>query len=229
MSADHKRPLYAFVLVALLCALIIGNELRSQAAVIGMIKADIVRLVPGVELQQQPSEAPVLRRSQPVAPQATGAPAKPPESSAQPPAPAAVPSPRPVREPARQPQPVGHAHGRSVAHPVDHLVRHLAGHSVGRVLGHSVGHPEVRGLLRTVAQAAHPAHAVPGHVRDLVHSSGPGHGRGNGLALGLLPGRSDRARREAPGLARSHDRGHPHGHGAAPGRGHGHGRGHGPR
>lgn len=31
MSSEHKRPLYAFVVVALLCALFVGNGLRSEA------------------------------------------------------------------------------------------------------------------------------------------------------------------------------------------------------
>lgn len=31
MSAEHKRPLYAFLLVAVICGVIIGHTLRSQA------------------------------------------------------------------------------------------------------------------------------------------------------------------------------------------------------
>ncbi|QCX26920.1 hypothetical protein [Nocardioides jishulii] len=37
MSSDHKRPLYAFAVVALLCALFVGNGLRSDAFV-GMLQ-----------------------------------------------------------------------------------------------------------------------------------------------------------------------------------------------
>ena len=70
MSADHKRPLFAFVLVMLACVLIIANGLRSEAFV-GMLRARADRVVAGVQLvpvplapvrapHRQPTEPPVL-------------------------------------------------------------------------------------------------------------------------------------------------------------------------
>jgi len=64
MSADHKRPLYAFTVVALLCALFVGNALRSEAMV-SMLRAvettvasapDVVRGF--AEPAEQPAEEP---------------------------------------------------------------------------------------------------------------------------------------------------------------------------
>ena len=45
MSSEHKRPLYAFALVALVCALFVGNGLRSDA-VVGLLRAaEVPRLM----------------------------------------------------------------------------------------------------------------------------------------------------------------------------------------
>ena len=49
MSANHKRPLLAFVLVALACSMIIANGLRSQA-VVSMVRAGAQHLVAGFDL-----------------------------------------------------------------------------------------------------------------------------------------------------------------------------------
>ncbi|HEU4812393.1 MAG TPA: hypothetical protein VFT00_09650 [Nocardioides sp.] len=50
MSANHKRPLLAFVLVALACSLIVANGIRSQAVVVSVVRAGAQQLVAGVEL-----------------------------------------------------------------------------------------------------------------------------------------------------------------------------------
>ena len=56
MSTDHKRPLFAFVVVVVMCALIIANALRSQAA-LGVLHDPEVRIVAGSELVTMPVPA----------------------------------------------------------------------------------------------------------------------------------------------------------------------------
>ena len=48
MSADHKRPLFAFVVIAVMCVLIIANAIRSEA-VVGILQHGGARVVAGVE------------------------------------------------------------------------------------------------------------------------------------------------------------------------------------
>ena len=48
MSADHKRPLFAFVVIAVMCVLIIANAIRSEA-VVGILQHGGWRVVAGVE------------------------------------------------------------------------------------------------------------------------------------------------------------------------------------
>ncbi|WP_205304809.1 hypothetical protein, partial [Nocardioides sp. 616] len=55
MSAEHKRPLLAFVVVSLLCALSLGHALRSEA-VVGMLRAALPALSqPEAPLQRDPA------------------------------------------------------------------------------------------------------------------------------------------------------------------------------
>lgn len=77
MSADHKRPLIAFVIVAFLCALIIADTMRSQA-VVGLLRPgqhrvvageELAPLTPGHQLGREP-QVPVIA---PAAPATTGA------------------------------------------------------------------------------------------------------------------------------------------------------------
>jgi hypothetical protein len=49
VSTNHKRPLFAFFLVALACSMIIANGVRSQA-VVSVVRAGAQRLVAGIEL-----------------------------------------------------------------------------------------------------------------------------------------------------------------------------------
>ena len=217
MSADHKRPLYAFVIVAVLCALIIGNQLRSEAADIRKaIEAGAARVIPGMALhhvqQVHPTEPPLLQSTEPAAPRTTEA-----AAPTAPPAPAAMPSsPEPVSGATGHAQPAGQgATGPSVTHSVTHTVKHSAG-SV-------IVHQEARQLVHTIARAAHvarpPVSGLVHQVRRQLARPGAGvrPGHGHGLALGLL-----RGRHEAPGHLQSHHRGDARGH-------HGHAHGHGPR
>jgi len=231
MSADHKRPLYAFVLVALLCALIIGNEFRSQAAYVGKILKADAGVVAGWTLDHHPADERVVRRPQAL----HRAPTEAPVEAAAPVAPAELPASAPATSgstpvqvsapsaPSSGPAPaVGRHHGRGVGLPA---VRSAAHHDVRRLV-HAVVHP------------VNAVRAAPGQVRHLlreVHTqlrnAGPERSHGHGLALGLLRhaaphqghGRSHQ-RGQAQGHGQGHGRGHAHGRSMAHGHGHGHGR-----
>ncbi|MFC4786889.1 hypothetical protein ACT8ZV_20605 [Nocardioides sp. MAHUQ-72] len=160
MSADHKRPLLAFVIVALLCALIIADSIRSQA-VVGYLRAGAVRVVQGVELAPLPTGHHFVRTPAASAPVA----AEPPSAlatTATPIVPGPLPSASaPGSQPGAQP-----GHGAAPQAP---------GHAAAVGAGHQPGHP---------AAGAAPGHSSPGHTApghaDLGHSApgqqaGPGH------------------------------------------------------
>lgn len=50
MSVDHKRPLFAFVIVAIACAVIIANGIRSEAFV-AMMRTGASHIVAGMVLE----------------------------------------------------------------------------------------------------------------------------------------------------------------------------------
>jgi hypothetical protein len=161
MSADHKRPLYAFVIVAIMCALIIANALRSQA-VMGVLQAGAAQVVHGTELHPQdahrqpgrPVEAPVLTVPAPVAPTATT-----------------------ERTPALAPAPASTAPSVAPGH-ASHPHHPVAGHSAPGVPGASPGHHPGEADEEKQGHGLHPtpglgpvAHALDHEVKDgLAHA-----------------------------------------------------------
>ncbi|NYD42572.1 hypothetical protein [Nocardioides panaciterrulae] len=195
MSADHKRPLYAFVLVAIICALIIANALRSQA-VVGVLQADVARVLPGVELQHRvPAEPPLLAVPAPAPPApASPAPAASSASSSSaagssatggsPAAPASAPALH--GQHGQQPGHIAHHPdpGASTSHQSPQWpgapVAGLAHHAVGQVAHHAVGQV----AHHAVGQVAHHAVGQVGHT--VGHTVGQaGHGIGGGVGGGF--------------------------------------------
>lgn len=62
MSAEHKRPFFAFVVVALICGLVVGNALRSEAFR-SVLRTAASNVVSSTSLVHAPaSEAPLVDR-----------------------------------------------------------------------------------------------------------------------------------------------------------------------
>lgn len=208
MSADHRRPLFAFVLVLVVCVIIMVNGLKGQA-VVSALRTGAGHVVEGVELvttrgdhghrSRQLMEPPVLEAGattvvvgQPPQPAAPAAPVAPvaPESSTTSTAPAD-----------------GHAHAQqpsTSSHP------HPA---AGDEHGHASGH---HGKGAQAQGRGHQSRASQGSAQQVVHGlsqqveqllgvhEGAGPSRGPGTdadqALGGGRGRDHGVR--------GHDRGH---------------------
>ncbi len=183
MSADHKRPLYAFVIVAIMCALIIANALRSQA-VMGVLQAGVAPVVPGLQLHhREPAEPPVLAVPEPASPPAPAA------SSSQ--------SPSESRSSASAGSPPAatsthHAAAGASAHPAQPQTAQQSGHHAGQQAGHpQAAHqpgpsgattppvPPSSGAL--IHPFTHPANHQVGHLVGQV-------GHAVGHAVGHLAG-----------------------------------------
>ncbi len=68
MSVDHKRPLFAFVIVAIACAVIVANGIRSEAFV-AMMRIGASHIVAGIVLEparDQPQRPSPTAASEPV-------------------------------------------------------------------------------------------------------------------------------------------------------------------
>lgn len=159
MSANHKRPLLAFVLVALACSMIIANGIRTQA-VVSAIRAGAQHLVTGVELvvSDAPAEAATIDSEPEVTPIGSV------EVAAQQVFGGGHPvAPVRHRTAKRHPGKVHHAHSRTQGK------QH--GHSApARDHGHGKGHSKAHGKR-------------PGKdlEKGLAKSAGQGHAKGNKL------------------------------------------------
>ncbi|MBB6626729.1 hypothetical protein H5V45_05265 [Nocardioides sp. KIGAM211] len=72
---DHRRPLVAFVIVALACGLIVANGLRSQA-VVGFLHRGVQHVVAGTPLQPAPAPAAPAAPAHPRSTATSGAPSR---------------------------------------------------------------------------------------------------------------------------------------------------------
>jgi len=179
MSADHRRPLFAFVLVLVVCVIIMVNGLKGQAVVVAL-RTGAGHVVRGVELvatrgdhgqqSRQLMEPPVLQAGATtvfVAQPATPAAPVSPESSTSPTAPAG-----------------GHAHAQQPSTPVPLAQPHpAAGHGHGH--HGEVAQDEGRGHRTDASQhsAQQVVHGLTHDVEQLlgVHEdTGPSRGPGAG-------------------------------------------------
>lgn len=195
MSANHKRPLLAFVLVALACSMIIANGVRSQA-VVTVVRAGAQHLVSGVELvvADAPREPAALEAEPQLTPLGSV------EVAAQQVFGGGHTVPRAAHETTREHHPkVDRDHSRSRETPHGHGKGHAKGHAK------SDGKKPGKGHLkdRTKGLVDHPGKGGgkkpgKGHVTDHVTS--------------LLDSLGKR-------LAKGHDKGHDKGHGKGHGKG----------
>lgn len=198
MSANHKRPLFAFVLLALACSMIMANGIRSQA-VVSVVRAGAQHLVAGVELF------------------VTDASAEPAPSDSEP----ELTPVGPVEVAAQQVFGVGHSEPEA-GHLTTRGLQATAPHTHSRSPspGTQHGHPAVdraHGHAHENGKGQVKSHGIKRGVdHTWIHGKGHGmkpgidrtriHGKGHGMKLGI-----DRTRSHGKSHARGHQ-GHTRGH-----------------
>ena len=182
MSADHKRPLLAFVLVALVCSMIIANGVRTQADVVSVVRASAQHLVAGVEfvVTDAPRERAPISDSEPEL-----TPVGPVEVAAQQVFGGGH-SVSPSRHRTTKRQAKAHAHSRSREEPRGHP-------ALGRTHDHGQGHS--KGHDQSPAKKPGKGHdlnkgLVTSHGKAHTKSHGKGHAKSHGKAHGKAHAKS---------------------------------------
>lgn len=167
VNDEHKLPLIAFVLVAIVSAVVLASSARGQALV-AVAQARVVEVVSAVLLEPDatasrvgtPSAAPSG-----VEPAAVVEPAAAVEPASEPASPRAG---RVTSTPGHQPRVHGQARGHDKVHEHGQARGHDKAHGPDRAHGHGTGHGKARGHDKAHGQ---------GHGKARGHDKAHGHHR----------------------------------------------------